>query len=86
MTDLNKAVPGALRELLDNSGIPWWIEPGSSHNKVRLAGRLVAILPRGRNAKIDNGSRAEKNSIANVKRAIRAFETGEDLPLNRRGG
>jgi hypothetical protein len=86
MTDLNKAMPKSVRTLLDNSGLPWWVEPGGAHLKVRLAGKLVAVLPRGRSAKQSTDKRAELNTLSNIKKALRAFEQGDHTFNTRRGG
>lgn len=36
-----------LKAALNETGLPWTIEPGSKHFKLRLAGRLVSIIPQG---------------------------------------
>ena len=79
-------VPQSMRTLLDESGVPWWIEEGTSHLKVRLAGKLVAVLPRGKSLKQTRDKRAELNALANVKRALKAFHAGEHTFETRRGG
>ena len=59
-------LPAALREALDRTGLPWGIEVGKKHNKVKLAGRLVAVYPLGKAQ--DTHRRALLNTITQVRR------------------
>jgi hypothetical protein len=63
-------VPSDLRQVLDGSGLPWRIEHGTRHYKVRLADRLVAILPHSKSHR-DYIGRADKNAVARVRRFLR---------------
>jgi hypothetical protein len=67
-------LPEKMRKLLTTSREPWHIEIGGRHFKLKIGNRLVAILPRGGNLSGFHG-RADKNAMANIKRAIR--EQGE---------
>jgi hypothetical protein len=60
-------LPNELREALDNTGLPWELELGGKHYKVKLAGRLVGVLPRGK----FNGShkRTLLNTVSQIRRA-----------------
>lgn len=64
-------VPQAIHAALTESGLAWDIVPGGRHLKVRLVGRLVGILPRG---KSPDGLRAEKNIVAQIRRAAKQLK------------
>lgn len=50
------------------TGLPWVIERGARHHKIKLTGRLVGIAPgTGR----DTYPRALKNVLAQIRRAAR---------------
>lgn len=59
-------INGAVRDALEATGLPYELVNGSRHIKIVLAGRLAGILPR-RDAK-DPGSRAMKNTVAQIRR------------------
>jgi hypothetical protein len=59
-------LPDGLREALETTGLPWEIEVGKKHNKVKLAGRLVAVYPHGKAQ--DRYRRALLNTITQVRR------------------
>lgn len=59
-------VPKELEAELDATGLPWRLEIGKSHRKIRLAGRLVGILPHGKKQEADR--RQLLNTIAQVRR------------------
>lgn len=59
-------LPPKVQAALDETGRPWTVEHGSKHRKIKVAGRLVGILPLGRHR---NPDRAEKNIIAQIRRA-----------------
>lgn len=63
-------LPNEVREELDNTGLPWKIETGSKHYKIRLAGRLVGIYPQGKEIAVGRGTR---NLRAQVRRVARAM-------------
>lgn len=60
----------ALRE----TGLPWAIEPGHGHNKIRLCGRLVGVMGARKNG---SGPRANRNVIQQIRRAAAGQSGGE---------
>lgn len=58
-------LPDQLREALDKTGLPWEVIKGGKHNKVKLAGKLVAVYPLGK------GRDAEKRSLLNTVSQVR---------------
>lgn len=60
-------IPKPVRAALEAKGRPWVIEEGTRHQKIKIEGRLVGILPKGRNTERD--PRAQKNIIAQIRRA-----------------
>lgn len=62
-------LPDELREVLDKTGLPWVVEVGKKHNKVKLAGRLVAVYPHGKAQ--ERYKRALLNTITQVRRTAR---------------
>ena len=65
-------MPERLREALDNTGLPWEVEDGSKHYKVKLCGRLVAVYPLGRGRDADK--RALLNTISQVRLTARQIK------------
>lgn len=61
-----RQIPKKVRQALEETGKPWVIENGSSHRKIKVEGRLVGILPKGKGRDTD---RSEKNIIAQIRRA-----------------
>lgn len=59
-----------VRELLDASGRPWSVDCGAKHGKLRLEGRLIAIVPRSLRRAEDGP--AAQNLLACVRRALRS--------------
>ncbi len=59
-------IPPEVRAALEAKGLPWAIEQGTRHHKIKIEGRLVGIMPRGRGSDRD---RAQKNIIAQIRRA-----------------
>ena len=66
-------LPDEMRAELDATGFPWEIEPGKKHQKIKLGGRLVAILPHGKEQR--SYRRALLNSITQVRRMAREMRT-----------
>ena len=62
-------LPDELREALNRTGLPWEVETGKKHNKVKLAGRLVAVYPHGKAQ--ERYKRALLNTITQVRRTAR---------------
>lgn len=55
---------------LQEQGLPWTIDQGSRHLKLRVCGKFVGILPLG------NGSqkgRATRNVVSQIRRAAAGF-------------
>jgi hypothetical protein len=65
-------LPFELREALDKTGLPWEIELGSKHHKVKLCGKLVAVFPRGK--KHEAEKRSLLNTISQVRNAARQLK------------
>jgi hypothetical protein len=59
-------ITAEVRAALEAKGLPWAIEQGTKHHKIKINGRLVGIMPRGRGTDRD---RAQKNIIAQIRRA-----------------
>lgn len=62
-----KRIPTEIEQALDATGLGWALEKGSRHMKIKLAGRLVGILPHGSGN--DANYRTIKNSVAQIRRA-----------------
>ena len=65
-------LPDELREALDMTGLPWEVEAGRKHYKVKLAGRLVAVYPHGKAQ--ERYKRALLNTITQVRRTARELQ------------
>ena len=63
-----------VRKTLEETSLPWVVETGSKHFKVRLGGRLVGVYPHGK--KTEASKHANSNLIANIKRLARELTTG----------
>lgn len=68
-----------IAEILQEAGVPWHLENGHDHVKLFIGGRQVQVLPRGRGKSSKTGF-AARNAVANVRRAIRAYQcpTGDN--------
>lgn len=55
-----------LKAELDSTGLPWEIEEGGIHYKVRIAGKLACVFPRGK--KQEANKRVVLNTISQVRR------------------
>jgi hypothetical protein len=72
---MRKRVPDEVRAALEASGLPWAIEQGSRHQKIRLAGFMVGVLPTGGcNARINN--RGSANVVAAIRRKAKELKHG----------
>jgi hypothetical protein len=58
---------------LTATGLPWEIETGGKHHKLRVGGRLAAILPNGGGNEADR--RAVLNTVSNIRRVARELHT-----------
>lgn len=57
-----------MKVALEETGLPWSLEPGGKHLKIILGGRLAGILPLcGRS----NTNRSELNTRAQIRRIAR---------------
>lgn len=50
---------------LEATGLPWEIEDGHGHVKIKLAGHLVGVMRRN---KAGHNKRAEMNVVSQIKR------------------
>lgn len=62
-----------IENALKSTGLPWSVEEGSRHLKLRVNGRFVGICPKGKPKEKLHGH-ATKNVVAQIKRAARAEE------------
>jgi len=62
-------LPRAITEALDDTGLPWSVENGGRHAKLKLAGRLVGILPR--TAPSESDRRPTLNIVSQIRRMVR---------------
>lgn len=65
-------IPAELREALDKTGLPWEIEVGGKHKKLRLSGKLVGIIPLGKQQCRDK--RSLLNTLTQVRLAARKIK------------
>lgn len=66
-------IPNWIQAVLDEAteaGLDYTIEDGSKHFKVRVAGKLAAILPKGKALRAETDRRILLNMRANVRRVI----------------
>lgn len=66
-------IPAQLEETLNATGIPWTLEQGGKHQKVKLGGRLVAIVPNGREQ--TTHKRSLLNAVTQVRRMARELKS-----------
>lgn len=64
-----------VRELLDGSGLDWELVDGGRHLKLRVGGRLVQVLPKGKTA-LRPDRRAHLNCLTSIRRALRGLSDG----------
>jgi len=66
----------AIERALEESGVPWTVEVGSKHYKIRVGGRLAGVLPKaGGNGGAFSG-RAAQNTASQIRRVARAVMEG----------
>lgn len=71
-------IPNAIQEVLDEvvaAGLTYTIEDGAKHFKVRVAGKLAAVLPRGKAIKDETDRRVLLNTRAQIRRVINEVRT-----------
>lgn len=60
-----------IRKMLDEAGVPWTLDTGSRHFKVRVSGVLVLVVPA--DYRIAGGGRNALNARACVRRFLRSY-------------
>lgn len=78
MLKLDKNIQAAL----DATGLPWTVETGGKHYKIRLAGRLVGVFSKGKNAQ---PSHSIQNTISNIRRLYKELSGDRTGEAPRRG-
>lgn len=66
-------IPNWIQAVLDeavSAGLTYTVEDGGKHYKVRVAGKLAAILPKGKSIKCETDRRALLNMRAQMRRVI----------------
>jgi hypothetical protein len=59
-------LPTKITVALEATGLPWCTELGGKHYKIRVAGRLAGVYPKGGHSSADN--RALLNTITQIRR------------------
>lgn len=59
---------------LTETGLPFELQDGGRHFKIRLAGRFIGILPRNGSSEAYGNTCASKNLVAQVRRAAREIK------------
>jgi hypothetical protein len=71
MTKPNAGIlPNRIRDALEKTQLPWSLELGSKHWKIKLAGRFVGILPKSKKMH-DADLRPTLNTISKIRRTAR---------------
>lgn len=63
-----------IKRTLLGTGLPWRTVPGHGHQKIELAGKLVAVVPS--TGKQDANRRAVLNVRAQIRRAAKEMKNG----------
>ncbi len=63
-------LPDRVREALEETLLPWNLEIGGKHWKIKLDGRLVGVLPKSKKMH-DASGRPIKNTIAQIRRTAK---------------
>jgi hypothetical protein len=63
----------AIERALEESGVPWTIEVGSKHYKIRVGGRLAGVLPKAGGKGGVFTARAAQNTASQIRRVARAM-------------
>lgn len=71
-------VPSVIEDALVATGLPWSLEPGKKHIHIRLAGRLVGILPKGRKKGDFLSNRANLNIVSQVRHMAALLKEGSE--------
>lgn len=59
---------------LEECGLPWWLEPGTKHNKLYIDGRFCDIMP----LRITEPPRTNLKVRAHVRRFVREIKEGRN--------
>ena len=62
-------LPKEVKRALDDTGLPWKVEKGTKHYKIKLAGRMVGILPLNLKARHGYTNHTIKNTVGQIKRS-----------------
>lgn len=62
-------LPKEITTALDATGLPWTTENGGKHYKIKVAGRLAGVYPKGKHSACDK--RAVLNTVTQIKRIAR---------------
>lgn len=62
-------LPAEITVALDATELPWDMENGSKHYKIRVAGRLAGVYPKGKHSTADK--RAVLNTVSQIRRVAR---------------
>jgi hypothetical protein len=68
-------ISNEIQQVLDEvvaAGLQYTIEDGGKHYKIRVVGKLAAILPKGKSAKQTNDRRTFLNMRAQIRRVVQA--------------
>lgn len=65
-------LPAKVREALEETGLPWEVELGSRHHKIKVSGRLAGILPKGKLN--DSHSRSLLNTVSQIRNVAREIK------------
>jgi len=65
-------IDSKIEQALEATGLPWVAENGGKHIKVKLAGRLACILPKGANGNRGNTTRACLNAVSQIRAIARS--------------
>jgi hypothetical protein len=68
---MSRMLPKKLTDELDRLPVPWELEHGTKHARVRAAGRVVMVVSHGR--QYEQG-RELQNNIASVRRFARGLQ------------
>lgn len=66
-------VPAKIQAALDETGLPYEIESGKRHRKIRLNGRFVGVVPHSKGS--SDCRRAELNIVSQIRRGAAGHET-----------
>jgi hypothetical protein len=65
-------LPSEITVALDATGLPWAMEKGGKHYKIRVAGRLAGVYPRGKHSECDR--RAVLNTVTQIRRIAKEIK------------